>query len=350
MSAIIRDPEGPEGRRPGQIRRAARAHRRAGLPVAGMHGCGGRCINRWGWSGCRHGGPAASRRPRWKALPALLLVWALLAAAGGCRRRPDLERLEQLARMSRPTYRGEPVSSETLREVEEVLDRYRRAVAERVERTEELGVMYRDLALRYLDINAIKSRIAEIRLASEDADAAEGDALYYAAMAQGYLDSEIYRQALVNLDEAMGIFPENPLLHYNAGVCAANIGKALVRSDQAEERAARLADAEAHYRRALELDQDYDEALYALSVLLVYELERPAEAELLLRRLLEAQPKNVEARFLLAAVYYLTFRYELALREYESIEDSSAPREMKEQARQNRERIMEEISRNGEER
>jgi len=328
MSVIIHV---PEKRRVPETIRAVRAARTGKSAIPGMRGRRRRCINKWG-------------------PPALVLVAILLAAAGGCRRRPELERLEELARMSSPTYRGEPVSSEALREVEEALDQYRRVVAERVDRSEELGVMYRDLALRYLDISTIKNRIAEIRLASEETDAAEGDALYYAALAQGYLDSEIYREALANLEKAMGIFPKNPLLHYNAGVCAANIGKAFVRSDQVQERDSWLEDAEAYYRRALELDQDYDEALYALSVLLVYELGRPAEAEVLLQRLLESQPKNVEAHFLLAAVYYLTFRYELALREYELIEDSSAGRGMKDQARLNRERIMDEITRYGEER
>jgi tetratricopeptide (TPR) repeat protein len=296
---------------------------------------------------------------------ALLLAVILVPWLGGCQKRLDTPAMERLVQMSEPMYKGEPVSPEAIRQVRKALADYQQAIDEQVDRKEELGILYRDLALRYLDINIIQSRIAEIRLASEQGGfvpgvaasgdvstrsggpsigmPVRGDALYYEALALGFLEKDIFQDALENLKKAITIFPKNKLLYYYAGVSAANLGKSMVSAGDAAEREQWYRDAEGYYLQALELDAVYDEALYGLSVLYVYELGRPLEAQVLLERLLELQPKNIEARFLMAAAYYAASRYDQAIEQYEIIEKSGTTRDNRRQAGRNKEQIVEEI-------
>ena len=71
-----------------------------------------------------------------------------------------------------------------------------------------------------------------------------------------------------------------------------------------------LASAQTAFLRALEFNPRYGRALYALSVLLVFEMDRPEDAGPYLTRLLEIEKQNVDAMFLLARVRYSEGRLE----------------------------------------
>jgi tetratricopeptide (TPR) repeat protein len=91
------------------------------------------------------------------------------------------------------------------------------------------------------------------------------------------------------------------------------------------------------------LDPDYGDALYGLSVLYVFELDRPQEAEGLLERLLRIESKDIDARFLLARVYYGLGKLENAIELYREIERLSDTEQVREQARSGRKQAEDEL-------
>jgi cytochrome c-type biogenesis protein CcmH/NrfG len=164
--------------------------------------------------------------------------------------------------------------------------------------------------------------------------------VYYRMLAVRYMEMGMFQQAYEALEEARKIYPESPILSYYAGICAGRLSQAQVDSDgrrQWLERAERL------YRRALDLDPQHSDALYALAVLYVYELGRPREAEGLLVRLLEREKRNADALFLLGNVYYGAGRLEEALGLYRRLEDLGLPEDRRRQAEENMRRIEEEL-------
>jgi len=164
--------------------------------------------------------------------------------------------------------------------------------------------------------------------------AAQDLGVYWKMLALKYVDNGMYGLALDALDEAAAVYPENPILFQYMGVSAARAAKGIVAD--APEQARLLARAEASYRRAIFLDPDYVNALYGLAVLLALELGRPAEAEPLLAGVLEREPKNVEALFLLGRIAYVNGRYEDAVDAFDRILATRPSERVAEQAEQNK--------------
>ena len=263
-----------------------------------------------------------------------------------CKRGGDMGTLQTLVAGNNPTYRGKPVSPETVKVVENLLQNYRRDIEAQVSQAEGLGILYKNLALKYLDIGDLMRAIAEKRLEEKPLlpmGSSDSVGVYHEALAVGFMEREIMGKALANFEKAMEYFPENELLFYNAGVCSATLGKSLVSGDQQEQKAARYRDAEANYRRAIELYPDYPAALYGLSVLLVFELGRPVEAVPLLVRVTELQNRDIDALFLLANAYYRTGELTKAVEQYDRIESITKLQDKIDQARSNKSRILEEL-------
>ena len=167
-------------------------------------------------------------------------------------------------------------------------------------------------------------------------DASGQLAVYYKMLAVEYMRGAMYAAAYDALEQAIEIQPENPILFYYSGVCAARMSKAQVIR---EDRMLWLDRAEALYRRAITLDPGYAAALYGLSVLYVFELDRPEEAEDLLEKLLTLESKEIDGRFLLARVYYSLGKLENAIELYREIESLSDVKENRERALENRKQI-----------
>jgi tetratricopeptide (TPR) repeat protein len=164
--------------------------------------------------------------------------------------------------------------------------------------------------------------------------AAQNLGVYWKMLALKYVDNGMFGLALGALDEAVAVYPENPILFQYMGVSAARAAKGLV-ADAAEQ--ARLyARSEAAYRRAIFLDPTYVAALYGLAVLLALELGRAAEAEPLVATVLEREPKNLDALFLLGRIAYAGGRYEDAVDCYDRILATHPPDRLAGQAEQNR--------------
>jgi cytochrome c-type biogenesis protein CcmH/NrfG len=169
--------------------------------------------------------------------------------------------------------------------------------------------------------------------------AAQNLGVYWKMLALKYVDNGMYGLALEALDEAVAVYPENPILFQYMGVSAARAAKGLV-ADPAEQ--ARLfARSETAYRRAIFLDPNYVNALYGLSVLLALELGRAGEAEPLLAKALEREPKNLDALFLLGRIAYADGRYGDAVDAFDRILAARPPAKQRDQAEQNKRQAQE---------
>jgi tetratricopeptide (TPR) repeat protein len=211
--------------------------------------------------------------------------------------------LDQLIEMEGDIYRDQEVSAQRIEEIEEAIGRYSKEVERTVDATGQVGIYYKMLAIEYMR-------------------------------------GGMYGAAYDALKQAIEVHPENPILFYYSAVCAARMSKAQVLGEDRErwlERSVVL------YRRAIDLDPGYADALYGLSVLYVFELERPEEAETLLETMLTVESKEIEGRFLLAGVYYRLGKLEQALELYKEIESLSTAEQKRQEARDNRKRIEDEL-------
>jgi cytochrome c-type biogenesis protein CcmH/NrfG len=228
------------------------------------------------------------------------LAVLLALGATGCSRRQGFY-LEELRKTEAEG--GAQAGERRIAELEAGIRKYRQEVERKVRASDQLGVYYRMLAVRYMELG-------------------------------------MFQQAFGALEEARKIYPENPILSYYAGICAARLGQAQA---EAEERRQWLERAERLYRRALALDPQHSDTLYALAVLYVYELARPREAETLLVRLLEREKRNADALFLLGGVYYGLGRLEEAREVYRRLEGLGLPEDRRRQAEANLKTIEEEL-------
>jgi cytochrome c-type biogenesis protein CcmH/NrfG len=165
--------------------------------------------------------------------------------------------------------------------------------------------------------------------------------VYYKMLALKYIDNEMYGLALDALTQAIKIFPENEQLFYYAAISSARMAKADVTDQKAID--AGLATAEVYYKRAIFLDPTYVNAMYGLAVLYAEEMGRPEDAEPLLKQILEREPRNFDALFLIARVEYQLARPEQAIDYYNRIIDSKPPASFQKQAESNKLQIQEEL-------
>ena len=156
----------------------------------------------------------------------------------------------------------------------------------------------------------------------------------------------MYGQSLSALQKAVQYYPQNQNLFYYIGVSAGYMAKASLdfnADGKSTERDNYLLLAEAGYKRAVELDQDYVKAFYGLSVLYVLEMNQPARALPLLEKVLALEPKNEEAMMLLGHAYYLTYDYEAAVSMYDKVIATSKSKERKQAATANKKAVLDDI-------
>lgn len=247
----------------------------------------------------------ATKKKRMNLLYPQAIVFMVLVAllVAGCDRRgPAQDALEFLEETEATRYEGQEVPRERVRELQREINKYEKEVEEVVQKLSQVAV-FRKL------------------------------------LAEEFLDQQMYGPALENLQAAMELQPANAVLFYLAGASSAQTGKAFVQDQARREEYLRLA--EDYYLRALELDSGYRECLYAISVLYVFELGEPAEAEEYLTRLLEIDPGNIQAQFLQARMLVELGRVEEAADRYAEIAEKAPTREQRSRAMANRSQLLE---------
>jgi len=161
---------------------------------------------------------------------------------------------------------------------------------------------------------------------------------YYKLLGGAYREESMYGPALEAYQEAIRIFPENSILHFKAALSSAQLAVAL---PPGIERDQMLETSEAYYLMALERNRQYGEALYGLSVLYIFEMNRPLEAIPYVDELIMLEKNNMEALFLRARLYVLTGEVDKAIQVYSVIMEESKNQEKQDQARINRQVLLE---------
>jgi tetratricopeptide (TPR) repeat protein len=162
--------------------------------------------------------------------------------------------------------------------------------------------------------------------------------VYWKILGSRLIDKKLYGEALEALENAVSYYPEDETIHYLIGLSAGTLAKSEYFS-RAE--AVRHFDiSESAYRRAIDIDGNYGKALYGISVLYVFELERPADAVPYLERFLDINKSDTDAMFVLARAYYMTQKYEEAVGMYDRIIGLTKDAAVKNQAEQNKQQVM----------
>ena len=185
----------------------------------------------------------------------------------------------------------------------------------------------------------LKDAIRKYERRVDDIIIAEGRiGIWYKILGSRYMDQKMYKKALKAFQSALEYYPENPNLFYQAGLAASLTAKnsldfELTGTDIEKKRYFSLA--VSAYTRALEIDPKHSKAVYALSVLYIFELNRPAEAIPILEKIAEWEKKPIDHLFLLGAAYYMTGENEKAIAVYERIIEISSSAEKKAKAESN---------------
>jgi tetratricopeptide (TPR) repeat protein len=161
--------------------------------------------------------------------------------------------------------------------------------------------------------------------------------IYYRMLTLEYMTLEMYNEALKSVQKSLEYFPTSPLLYYYGAVSSAQMSMAVFDDDKQR---AFIDLAERYYLRAISLDPKYNEALYGLSVLYIFELDRPFDAEPLLERLIARSRNNYDAVFLLARVKILKGEIDEAVDLYSKIEEKAPDDESRQNAKENRIRLL----------
>lgn len=184
----------------------------------------------------------------------------------------------------------------------------------------------------------LKDAIRENKdILEEKIDAARNLAQYHKMLGKLYFDNKMYLLGAQEFDEAIKIDTENPVLHYYAGLCYARYAKSL--TNEAEQFTNILV-AEKHYLKSIEYDNNFARALYAVSVLYVYELDQPDRAAYYLEHLLQTQKSNYDAMFLLANAYIRLGLQDKAVALYDNIIKTSTNNIYKNQAEENKRQLL----------
>ena len=177
-----------------------------------------------------------------------------------------------------------------------------------------------------------KKRLREIDDDVEDTlEKVQDKSGYWRLLGLKYMDHKMWGQAFSAFEEAVALEPERASLLYQRSLSLSQL--ALSESSELE-RQRLFEEAEFGYRRALNVDSRHTPSMYALAALLVFELDRPREAGVILEDYLRIERSHIGARFLLAQVRLIEGRPDAALDLYEEISSIAPGTQEEQQARE----------------
>ncbi|MDR2509640.1 MAG: tetratricopeptide repeat protein [Spirochaetaceae bacterium] len=171
--------------------------------------------------------------------------------------------------------------------------------------------------------------------------------VYWKILATRFQDREMFVEALKSLEHAIEYTPDDEVLHYLTGLNAARAAKSMYDYNGEKpygERSERYLNlAETAYLRAIELQDSYTQARYALAVLYIFELDRPEAAIEQLLRYMENRSGDVDAMYLLARAMFMTGRYQEAADWYDKAIPLTKDEQKKREAMANRSFILDNL-------
>ena len=182
-------------------------------------------------------------------------------------------------------------------------------------------------------IKKYQNRVLDLQLAQAQIG------IWYKILGTRYLDAKMYGEALKTFQTALEYYPQNQNLYYYVGLCAGYMSHSALDYDATgseEKKKNYLKLAENAYSEAIKIEPRYARALYALSVLYVFELEEPENAVPLLEKMLTIETRSIDAMFLLARAYYSTYEFEKAAAMYDKIIATTKSDERKKEAEANK--------------
>ncbi|WP_028974865.1 tetratricopeptide repeat protein [Spirochaeta cellobiosiphila] len=174
-------------------------------------------------------------------------------------------------------------------------------------------------------------------LVDQKVEATANIGYYYKLLGGTYFENEMYGPSLEAFQKAINIYPDNSILHFKAAVSSAKIAKSLPSNSSLEY----FKLSEEYYKKAIQRNPQYGEALYGLSILYIFELSTPLEAIPLVDKLMSIREYNMEALFLRARLYVITGDIEKAVDIYDQIIKTSKNSDKREQAQQNKKILLE---------
>ncbi|MBN2439861.1 MAG: hypothetical protein JXJ04_00890 [Spirochaetales bacterium] len=263
----------------------------------------------------------------------ILCLCSIFLFTGCEKNRGKEDFLKALLSLDNSTYAHQEIDPGIKKEIGKIVETFENAFEKEVTANEELVLYYKRLGAKYLELAEIYKAI-DRRLTVETPEFASSreESIYNKMLAIRYYDDEMFGKAYKSFNRAIELDPGNPLLYYNASVCAGWMAKSLIDPDSGEQREKWYTTAESGYKRAIELDPYYIDALYGYSVLLILELNRAGEAIPLLKKILEKEQKNIKSLFLLARGYYQIGDYEQSLDHYDLIIKLSTSDDIRSQA------------------
>lgn len=175
------------------------------------------------------------------------------------------------------------------------------------------------------------------KILDEKIDAGEKLGTYYKLIGLKYLDYKMYKLALEAFEDALDIYPENPVVLYNAGLSSARLSK----TESSESESYRLLiQAERYYKASLLFNNRFSSPMYGLAILYIYEMDQPELAVPLMELYNTIQKSSMKGRFLLAAALYASGKEGEAVDAYNDIIDKSEDATEVESAQNNRDAIL----------
>lgn len=111
---------------------------------------------------------------------------------------------------------------------------------------------------------------------------------------------KMYLKAYEHFDKAIEFYPNSEMLHYYRGIAA---GQFAISSDKDNIKRDYLERAKKSYEYSLKINPRFPKSLYALSILYVYEFDRPEDAKPLLDDLLDISTREFDAMLLRALLH-----------------------------------------------
>lgn len=161
-------------------------------------------------------------------------------------------------------------------------------------------------------------------------------ASFYNALGEEYRRLGMFAPALEAYQESLAITGGNHAVLYKAGLMASQLYQLEVDPDKA---GTWLAMAEKYYENAIRLGDDYEDALYALAVIRLFERQDLPGAKNLVQRALVKYPNFVSALFLAGRIAVEEGNVAKAREYYETIEDVAQDETDKINARANLEEL-----------